>query len=243
MHPRGLAGAEFRRQGRCGRRRLCADRADGGHEPPLHRRLPCHHHRPQPFVGADRQPHLLGQRARHRHAAGRLAARHGHERPGAARNHLLAGRGGERLSARGRLRHHGGFGGDGDPLPGHRPEGPGEAARRHHRRLPTRQEPGVRARPQSRRRHGGAAQGRHAAQPGADAGEQPRLRAWRAVRQHRPWLQFGGGHHHGAEARRLCGDGGRLRRRSRGGEVLRHQVPQGRAEAGGGGHRRHRYGR
>ena len=100
--------------------------------------------------------------------------------------------------------------------------------------------PGLRPRPQGRRRHGGAAQGRHAAQPGADAGEQPGLRAWRPVRQHRAWLQFGGRHHHGAEARRLCRHRGRLRRRSRGGEVLRHQVPQGRAEAGGGGHRRHR---
>ena len=80
-------GPEFRHQGRCGRRRLCAGRADGGHEPPLHRRLPRHHHRPQPFVGADRQPHLLGQRARHRHPPRRLAARHGHERPGAARDH------------------------------------------------------------------------------------------------------------------------------------------------------------
>ena len=32
---------------------------------------------------------------------------------------------------------------------------------------------------------------------------------------------------HGPEARRVRGDGGRLRRRSRRGEVLRHQVPQG----------------
>ena len=37
------------------------------------------------LVGADRQPHLLGQRARHRHPPRRLAARDGHERPGAAR--------------------------------------------------------------------------------------------------------------------------------------------------------------
>ena len=36
---------------------------------------------------------------------------------------------------------------------------------------------------------------------------------------------------HGAEARRLCGDRGRLRRRSRRREILRHQVPQGGAEA------------
>ena len=42
----------------------------------------------------------------------------------------------------------------------------------------------------------------------------------------------------GAEARRLRGDRGRLRRRPRGGEVLRHQVPQGRAAPGRGGDRR-----
>ena len=88
LHPRGLARPEFRHQGRRCRRRLCPGRADGGHEPPFHRRLPRHHHRPQPAVGADRQPHLLGQRAGHRHPPRRLAPRHGHERPGAARDHL-----------------------------------------------------------------------------------------------------------------------------------------------------------
>ena len=90
---------------------------------------------------------------------------------------------------------------------------------------------GLCPRPQGGRRDGGAAQGRHAAEPGADAGEQSGLRAWRPVRQHRAWLQLGGRHHDGAEARRLCGDRSRLRRRSRRGEILRHQMPQGRAEA------------
>jgi hypothetical protein len=37
-------------------------------------------------------------------------------------------------------------------------------------------------------------QGRDAAQPRADAGEQPGLRARRALRQHRPWLQLGDRH-------------------------------------------------
>ena len=83
-------------------------------------------------------------------------------------------------------------------------------------------------------------EGRHAAQSRADAGEQSGLRPWRPVRQHRAWLQFGGRHHDGAEARRLRRHRGRLRRRSRRRKVLRHQVPQGRSEAGGGGHRRHR---
>ena len=36
---------------------------DGGHQPSLHRRLPRHHLGAQPALGADRQPHLLGQRA------------------------------------------------------------------------------------------------------------------------------------------------------------------------------------
>jgi formate--tetrahydrofolate ligase len=89
-----------------------------------------------------------------------------------------------------------------------------------------------RPRPQGPGADDGAAQGRADAQPGADAGEQPGLRPWRPVRQHRPWLQLGDGHPDGAQARRLRGDRGRLRRRSRGREVLRHQVPQGRARAG-----------
>ena len=37
-----------------------------------------------------------------------------------------------------------------------------------------------------------------AAQPGADAGEQPGLRSWRSLRQHRPRLQLGHVDHHGS---------------------------------------------
>ena len=51
----------LRREGRRRRRRLRAGRADGGHQSPLHRRLPRHHVGPQSALGADRQPHLLGQ--------------------------------------------------------------------------------------------------------------------------------------------------------------------------------------
>ncbi len=43
--------------------------------------------RAQPARGADRQSHLLGQRARHRHPPRRVAPRRGHERPRAARDH------------------------------------------------------------------------------------------------------------------------------------------------------------
>ena len=77
--------------------------------------------------------------------------------------------------------------------------------------------------------HGGAAQGCARAEPRADAGEQPGLHPWRPVRQHRAWLQLGDRHQDRAEARRLRRHRGGLRRRSRRGEVLRHQVPQGRA--------------
>ena len=57
---------------------------------------------------ADRQSHLLGQCARHRQPARGLAPRDGHERPRLARDRVLARRRRQRVSARGRLRHHGG---------------------------------------------------------------------------------------------------------------------------------------
>ncbi len=41
---------------------------------------------------------------------------------------------------------------------------------------------------QGRRRDDGAVAAGDAAQPGADAGKQPGLRAWRPVRQYRAWL-------------------------------------------------------
>ncbi len=114
---RALARALLRREGRRGRRRLRAGGAHGGHQPALHRRLPRHHVGAQPALRHARQPHLLGERARARHPARRVAARARHERPGAARNRQLAGRRVERLSAPGRLRHHGRLRGHGDPLP------------------------------------------------------------------------------------------------------------------------------
>ena len=49
-------------------------------------------------------------------------------------------------------------------------------------------------RPQGRRRHDRAAQGRADAEPGADAGEQPGLHPRRPVRQHRARLQLGARH-------------------------------------------------
>ena len=97
-----------------------------------------------------------------------------------------------------------------------------------------------RRRPEGRRRDDRAAQGRARAEPRADARGQPRLRPWRPVRQHRAWLQLGDGDPHRAQARRLRGHRGRLRRRPRGREVLRHQVPQGRPDARRRRDRRHR---
>ncbi len=60
---------------------------------------------------------------------------HGHERPRAARDRVLARRRRQRLSARSRLRHHGGVGGDGDLLPRQGPRRPQDPPRQHHRRL------------------------------------------------------------------------------------------------------------
>ena len=96
------------------------------------------------LVRADRQPHLLGQCARHRQPPRRLAARDGHERPRVALDRLLARRRRQRLSARGRLRHHGRVGGDGDLLPRQRPRRSEGAPRQHHRRLYARPQAGAR---------------------------------------------------------------------------------------------------
>ena len=109
------------------------------------------------------------------------------------------------------------------------PEGaPGPHRRRLHRAT---SKPITRARPEGARRDGGAAEGRARAEPGADAGEQPGLHPRRAVRQHRARLQLGDRHPGGAEAGRLRGHRGRLRRRPGRREVHRHQVPQGRPAA------------
>ena len=85
----------------------------------------------------DRQPHLLGQRTRHRHPPRGLAPRDGHERPRAARDRLLARRCRQRLSARSRLRHHGRFRDHGHPLP-RRPRLPTSSAASARSSSPTR---------------------------------------------------------------------------------------------------------
>ena len=65
---RGVARPGVRDQGRRRRRRLRAGRADGGHEPPLHRRHPRDRRREQPARGDARGAHPARQRARHRPA-------------------------------------------------------------------------------------------------------------------------------------------------------------------------------
>ena len=241
---RAFAGTGVRRQGRRDRRRPLAGDADGADQPALHGRLPRHHVGAQPARRAGRQPRLLGQRARDRHPPHRLAPRRRHERPGAARGHGRLGRrlgsGSERLRARERLRHHGGVGSDGVPLPRRRPRRSRAAARPHRRRLHAALAAGDRRRAAGGGRDDRAAEGRDQAQPRADdrriAGADPR----RPVREHRARLQLGDRDARGAEARRVRDHRGRLRRRPRRREVLRHQVPPGRAEARRGGDRRDR---
>ncbi len=111
----------------------------------------------------------------------------------------------QRLPARGRLRHHRRVGDDGDFLPCHGPCRSEAAAGEHRRRIHARAQAGTRGRPQGARADGRVAQGRAVAQSGADARRHARFHSWRAVRQHRAWLQFGAGDDNRAEARRLCG--------------------------------------
>ena len=65
-----------------------------------------------------------------------------------------------------------------------------------------------------------------------DAGGDSRFYSRRSLCQHRPWLQLRLRHPHGSQAGGLCGHGSGFRRRSRCGEVLRHQVPCHRSPAG-----------
>ena len=76
---RAEPGPGVRHQGRRGRRRLRPGRADGGHQPPFHRRHPRHRHRQQPAGGHDRQLHPAGNPAEHRPAPHHLEALHGHD--------------------------------------------------------------------------------------------------------------------------------------------------------------------
>ena len=81
---RAVARPGVRHQGRRGRRRHDAGRADGGPQPPLHRRHPRHRRGEQPARGDARRVDPARQPAQDRPAARRLAPRARHERPRAA---------------------------------------------------------------------------------------------------------------------------------------------------------------
>ena len=87
---RGVARPGVRDQGRRGRRRLRAGRADGGHEPPLHGRHPRDRRREQPARGDARGAPPARQQARHRPALDLVAALRRHQRPRAARHRRSA---------------------------------------------------------------------------------------------------------------------------------------------------------
>ena len=127
----------FRHQGWCDRRRPIAGRADGGHQPPLHGRFPRDHDGEQPARRVDRQPRLLGQRARHRRAPHQLAAGHRHERSRVAQRGLVARWRGQWLSARGWLRHHGRVRSHGDLLSREGSRRSQATSRQHHLRAGT----------------------------------------------------------------------------------------------------------
>ena len=181
---------------------------------------------------ADRQPHLLGQRARHRRPPHRLAPRRRHERPlrcarssprSAASPTAIPREDGFDITVASEVMAIFCLASDIDDLK----ERLGNIIVGY-----TRDRKPVRA--GDLKAHGAddrAAQGRAVAQSGADAGRHARLHPWRPVRQHRAWLQLGARHHHRAQARRLCRDRSRLRRRSRRREIPRHQVPQDRPGA------------
>ncbi len=171
---RALARPLLRHEGRRRGRRLRPGRADGRHQPALHRRLPRHHQRAQSALGADRQSHLLGQRARHRQR--RVNWKRVLDMNDRALRSIVNSLGGV---SNGFPREDGFditvasevmailcLSKDLKDLE--------NAPRQHHRRLYARQEADPRARSQSRRRDDGAAQGRAAAEPGADARKQSR---------------------------------------------------------------------
>ena len=135
---RAVGRPGVRDQGRRRRRRADPGRADGGPQPPLHRRHPRDRRRQQPARGDDRRLDPARQPAQDRRAADRLAPRRRHERPRAAPDRGRARRPRQRLPARDRLRHHRRLRGDGDHGRRHRPAATCAAgSARSPRRTPT----------------------------------------------------------------------------------------------------------
>ncbi len=149
----------------------------------------------------------------------------------------------QRLPARDRLRHHGRLRGDGDPGRGARPARPARTARGDHRgALVRRRQAGHRRGSRRGRRDDRAAEGRAEAQSDPDARGPALPDARGTVREHRARQLVAGGGPDRPEARRLRHHRVRLRVGHGDGEVLRHRVSQGRADAVSGCARRDRAG-
>ena len=238
MPARGLARPRLRHQGRRGRRRLRAGRADGGSQPPLHRRHARDLGRQQPAGGLPRRARHARQRARHRPALDLVAALRRHERPRAAPDHHRPRRRHQRLAARDGLRHHGRLRGHGDPRARARSDRPAPAARLDHGGL----------QPRRRSCHGRGhrlrglddrpAQGRDHAEPRADARGPAGVRALRPVREHRARQLVADRRPHRAQDGRLRDHGVGLRRGHGHAEVHGHRLPPGRDPPGRGRRRR-----
>ena len=110
---RALDGTGVRHQGRRHRRRLRAGRADGGHQPPLQRRLPRGHGGPQPAGVGARRLALLRQPAGDRPHQHHVAADARRERARAPVHGHRPRRQDARRPARERVRDHRRVRGDG----------------------------------------------------------------------------------------------------------------------------------
>ena len=218
-------GPGVRDQGRRGRRRLLAGRADGGSEPPLHRRHPRDRRRQQPALGDARGAHPAREHARDRPADDQLAPLRGHERPGAARRRHRPRRTRERLRPRDRLRHHRRLRGDGDHRRRARPLRPAQAARRDHGRLHLGGRAGHGRAAEGGRRDDRPPQGRDQAEPRPDARGPAGVHPLRAVREHRARQLVARRRPRRPEARRLRRHRVRLRLGHGHGEVPRHRLP------------------
>ena len=225
-----VAGPGVRREGRRGRRRICAGRADGAAEPAFHGRHPRGHRREQSALRNAGQPYLPGQRAGHRSRVDFLAARHGHERPAAAKIECGLGKGngvprfdGFDITAASEVMAALCLASD---LP--------DLKERLGRIVVARDASGKPVTAEMLRAQGSMAvllKDAAAAEPRADARGHAGVRARRPVRQHRARLQQHHRHENGAFLGGLGRHGGGVRRGPRRGEIPRHQVPRGGALA------------
>ena len=231
---RALGRAGIRGQGRRRGRRPRAGGSDGGSQPPLHRRYPRDRRGKQPPGSDDRRLDPARQPAPHRRAADPVAAGGGHQRPRATQDHGGAQRPPERLPARDRVRHHRGFGSDGDRRGGARPARSASTNRPYHGGLlPRSRHTGHRGRSRRSGRDDGTAEGRAQAEPHSDTRGPARAGALRTVREHRPRQQLAGRRPRRDEARRLRRDRVRIRLGHGDGEVLQHRLPRRTADAVG----------